>query len=433
MAEYTVKDVETGRTIKFQWNDPNPPTDADMETIFAEAKSTQQQPVKQQPTLSNDLITKVLRPLLEYGGMTAGGVVGATGGPVGSLAGAGLGYGGGKGVANLIEQLAGLRQPTTLPEKLAETGKDVLGGAAMEAGGGIVGKGISSAAKAVAESGLPQRLYGSAFKLPLSKKWTKGMGPEEISERTKTIGAGLKEEIPFSQTGYNNLKQLETETHQLVDELIKTEGKGTTVVTEDLINKGLQSAYKRAGNSSDPEGAKKIVDEIAQKFRAHGEQVPATKLQEIKKQLYDEVKWGGSEQTALVSQLNEIGKKGLAHEAMLELEKVHPEIARLNKNDASYIALKEAMEHALARWQNRDVTGLTSIIMATRNIPLGVVNWTIGHPYVKSKLAIALSKAGSITGQSVIKPLQYSIGSQFTEEPKWQTPGLEDYLMTGGQ
>lgn len=40
MAIYTVQDSETGKTIKFEWNDKSPPTDKDMEEVFASAKET---------------------------------------------------------------------------------------------------------------------------------------------------------------------------------------------------------------------------------------------------------------------------------------------------------------------------------------------------------------------------------------------------------
>ncbi len=50
MAEYTVQDQATGKIITFQWNDPNPPTDADMSQVFAEAeKFTPPTPVKEEP------------------------------------------------------------------------------------------------------------------------------------------------------------------------------------------------------------------------------------------------------------------------------------------------------------------------------------------------------------------------------------------------
>lgn len=83
-----------------------------------------------------------VRPALETGGLLAGGALAAPVGPVGAVAGGGLGYAAGKGAADILYG----DQAETLPEQLAEAGKDVLTGAAMEAGGmgagAALGKGI---------------------------------------------------------------------------------------------------------------------------------------------------------------------------------------------------------------------------------------------------------------------------------------------------
>jgi len=40
MPKYTVQDTSTGKKVTFDWNAPIPPTDADMEEVFAAAKAT---------------------------------------------------------------------------------------------------------------------------------------------------------------------------------------------------------------------------------------------------------------------------------------------------------------------------------------------------------------------------------------------------------
>jgi hypothetical protein len=85
-----------------------------------------------------------VRPALEFGGMLAGGATGAVAGPAGSIAGGGLGYAAGKNIADLIYAEQG-----TLPQELAKTGKDVVQGAAMEAGGQVLGKALPALATAV--------------------------------------------------------------------------------------------------------------------------------------------------------------------------------------------------------------------------------------------------------------------------------------------
>lgn len=50
MAKYTVQDTTTGKNITFEWNGEQPPTDADMEEVFAQAK-TFDQPQQSKSTL----------------------------------------------------------------------------------------------------------------------------------------------------------------------------------------------------------------------------------------------------------------------------------------------------------------------------------------------------------------------------------------------
>ena len=56
MPTYTVQDTQSNKTIKFEWNDKSPPTDADIEEIFSSAKDfastePEQQQEVQQPKL----------------------------------------------------------------------------------------------------------------------------------------------------------------------------------------------------------------------------------------------------------------------------------------------------------------------------------------------------------------------------------------------
>lgn len=47
MARYTVKDTSTNKTITFEWNGADAPTDTDMEEVFASARGAQAQPEEQ--------------------------------------------------------------------------------------------------------------------------------------------------------------------------------------------------------------------------------------------------------------------------------------------------------------------------------------------------------------------------------------------------
>lgn len=120
--------------------------------------STQYQP----PTEAGyaEKIMQVARPVLEGAGMGLGSVVGggaalATGPaapvavPVGAVLGGGIGYAGGKQLANILEEQLGVRQTPSLQKQLVQSGKDVISGAAMEAGGQGAGVALSAVGQKV--------------------------------------------------------------------------------------------------------------------------------------------------------------------------------------------------------------------------------------------------------------------------------------------
>jgi hypothetical protein len=108
-------------------------------------------------------VAPYVRPVLEAGGAVGGGIVGAGSGlltgpgavaasPIGAVVGSGLGYAAGRSAANALDQYAGNRDPVSPTNMLKETGKDVLTGAAMEAGGQIIpqiAKGVGAVVKPV--------------------------------------------------------------------------------------------------------------------------------------------------------------------------------------------------------------------------------------------------------------------------------------------
>lgn len=120
MAKYTVQDTTTGKNITFEWNGEQPPTDADMEEVFAQAK-TIEQPKPSQPDLpfwekTKAVVKPMVRPALEFGGATVGGVLAA---PLNIVApgvsealGVGGGYMIGSQAADVAEQFMGMQTPS---------------------------------------------------------------------------------------------------------------------------------------------------------------------------------------------------------------------------------------------------------------------------------------------------------------------------------
>jgi hypothetical protein len=147
------------------------------------------------------------RPVLEIGGAltgaTVGGAVGAFGLNPASVAaagalGGGLGYAGGRHMANALEEYAGLREPPTFKNALLQTAEDIPYGAAMEVTGQAAPYMIKGAAQ----------FFGKGIK-PL---WggISGTGKAAIDE---AIQSGIK----GGKTGFTDAMRGRIEGDEIVD------------------------------------------------------------------------------------------------------------------------------------------------------------------------------------------------------------------------
>lgn len=256
----------------------------------------------------------------------------------------------------------------------------------------VPAKGVLSA---LSKTQLPERLARSATKYPLSAKWTKNV--KEESKISKATKQQLEHEIKPNEKGIIKTEKLMSEDMKTVDRIIaKGSKEGGRMMTDDVIKRGLRAAYVKAARSSDPIGARAIVDNIAEKFRQHGPTLSHMTAQQIKRQLYDEVSWGASEATALQTQLNTLGKKGIASVIMKQLEKTYPEIAQYNKRYGALKDLKFAIERSSSRLANKDLVDLPSKVLFLKDPMVALFNWTIGHPEIKMQLAFALNRARKV-------------------------------------
>ena len=130
----------------------------------------QNQPPEQVPQKEGFLQTAArnIRPYLQAGGATAGGIVGAGSGlftgpgavvasPAGAIAGGALGYAIGDELADLLENFAGTRKPQPLSVELPQAVRNVAEGMTYEMGGQAAGQAIGQTVKTVA--GMPGVQY----------------------------------------------------------------------------------------------------------------------------------------------------------------------------------------------------------------------------------------------------------------------------------
>lgn len=95
---------------------------------------------------------EMVTPTVEALGAVGGGALGSMGGPLGTVAGAGLGYAGAKELLKFADTMAGQGGPKeTLPQAATRQAQTALEGATMEAGGRVIAPLIGKAAGAIAD------------------------------------------------------------------------------------------------------------------------------------------------------------------------------------------------------------------------------------------------------------------------------------------
>lgn len=351
---------------------------------------------------------KVARPVLEYGGLAAGAAGGAAAGPAGSVAGAGLGYAAGRGMADLLDEWAGLKAPKSLGNRFAQTGKDVVSGGMMEAGGQLLGAGITAAGEKIAGSDLAKRIYASSIKMPLSQKWVKARGPEGISNVKQAVGRGLDQSIPPTEYGLAVTKQGKQAAAATIDaEISKMTG---TFNTQEILTNGLSRAVDMAKKGEAPiKDLEKIVGYMDDLKAGHPPELTPIQLNELKKSLYNLANY--DKMYGKSDSLIETMRKGVAHEARLQLQASNPALKDANADYTSWRLLEEALERSLARRNNRELIDLgTKVMVGRESIPLAIFNQTVGHPSVKAQIAFMLKGAGKVSGTGIGRPAAYTFG-----------------------
>jgi hypothetical protein len=95
---------------------------------------------------------EMVTPTVEALGAVGGGALGSMGGPLGTVAGAGLGYAGAKELLKFADTMAGEGGPKeTLPQAATRQAQTALEGATMEAGGRVIAPLLGKAASAIAD------------------------------------------------------------------------------------------------------------------------------------------------------------------------------------------------------------------------------------------------------------------------------------------
>lgn len=258
----------------------------------------------------------------------------------------------------------------------------VLGGAAK-----VGSNAISKVAPDLAE-----RLYQSALKpsttIPLTK-------------RAEIVRTGLDSGIPISQTGAEKLSGLISDLNDTISGKIKAGAQAGQTVDPALIATRTGPLKARFANQVNPTSDLQTIDSATQEFLQNNpNKIPVDQAQALKQGTYQQLKgraYGELKGATIEAQ------KALARGIKEELETQFPEIKGLNAQEAKFYNLDSVLEKALNRIGNHQLMGIGTPIAAGAGAAVGggpgaiaaaTMKAVLDNPVVKSRLAIALNKAG---------------------------------------
>ncbi|MFA5342185.1 MAG: hypothetical protein WC332_10455, partial [Clostridia bacterium] len=226
---------------------------------------------QENPELAGSLyaLHKVVSPIAEGLGLVGGGMVGAgTAGPVGAIAGAGLGYAGAERMKKIGSQALGIDQTETLPQAMTQTGKDIVSGAGMEAGGQIAGRVIQYGAEKLLQPFAKQVTPAMKEVADIAKKEGITLSPAEL---TQSKSLGLMEKalgfIPGSSGAIqreelNQLMQLSNVRERLLQKLSEGKGVPDSLEKVGLNIKNTVDSLITKSEAAKKKGVRQVADDL---------------------------------------------------------------------------------------------------------------------------------------------------------------------------
>jgi hypothetical protein len=398
------------------------------------------------PDASKELAS-ARRDILRTGGAIAGGAAGSFAGPAGTLAGGTLGY----GMGEYLDRMISGKNPG-----FRDAGEALKEGAELEMGGQMVGPALGLAAKGANKLGITsKRIYDWALQMPTSRKWTKEIGENAMSERSMASAVGREEKVPVSEYGYRKAQRLVEEKANYTKDILSTEAArgttsiqvptysyvpatggftthvrrvtGATTVTkpgqwvklDEIIDTGIARANSTAKHGADAQSVatdvKNIISEYMKDKNIPIDPIDGKRyiriddLNKIKSYLWSISQWTDRGINPTANMLNDM-KKGVAHSAKMYLEGLMPELRSLNSNEGAMIALTRALETTAAKLGQKPLldgmnTGIT--ILKPSTWPVTMLRQILGAPEVKSRIAFALSKAKTAIPTTPVRSIPY--------------------------
>lgn len=294
--------------------------------------------------------------------------------PVGFLGDASILFGGAAGVFGKGAKAAKMIEPLTLAKNIVAHSGNRIGDA------------------------VAKKLYNAAFKMTTSKKVT-------TAKRAERVKTGLGKAVMPTKRSKEWLDREIRRADLLVQRTVnRGSRKGDLIDIEDIM-RPVEAIKKKAQHSLQREAVLQTIDEYKKILKSHpdavGNKLPAKAVNEVKKQIWHDLKGKFGEAKSLEIE----AVKSIGRGARMELEGLYPQIKGLNVDSGAMRGLRETLEQTIKRLENRNVLSLSDIIVATgagaaagpgSGMGALVLKKIITDPQVQAATAIAVQRAGQI-------------------------------------
>ena len=298
----------------------------------------------------------------------------------------------------------------------AQTAGNLVGGAVLGEAAAPV---VQLAAKIPSKTLLLGRTPEGAYESALKPSTTLSEG-----ERANLVQAGLQNSIPVSKGGLQTIGDLIDDYNTKIKAVIDADP--TRQISPIPALKNLQSVRAKFANQVTPTADVNDVDAVGQEFANrfnNGSVGPvpqgtmnASDAQAMKQGTYQAL---GSKAYGEVKGASIEAQKALARGLKDEIATQFPEINNLNAGLGKLLDLQPVIERAVNRTANHQLIGIGTPIAASAakavtgsgsvGVIAGLTKAVLDDPFVKSRLAIALSKGAQIPiGQASARVEAYS-------------------------
>lgn len=367
---------------------------------------------KDKPMSFGEKAFNVIAPTVELGGLVAGGALGALGGPLPAVGGAGLVYAGARRLTQGTGALLGLR-PTESPlEAFTSAGQDVLSGAASEMTGQIINP-IYVGAKAKLGH-LAKKLYESSIKpvpsLPASQR-------EAVLQTGLERAAAGKSYRPKDKHLFETWKEVNRLVQQADDIVSASAGQGDVISLKQLAGSidSVAGRFRQGPFSkSDISALTSYRNQLLSKYgitknvnvsmipAEYDKVIPAQEALAMKKFIYRMAEKYYNKPGMSIAPAKVEAEKAIARAIKMELEELYPATKTLNEEASKLIDFGKVLERATNRTGNRELFNIFEFLGGATGATIaggpgavggGLLSYTVSNPQFKSMLAKHIYKA----------------------------------------